>query len=184
MIYQVCKKKIPGYAHMNFILCSVSLGVQELELLDFPFPFKPYDVQKKFMENLYLCLEKGQVGIFESPTGTGKSLSLICGALKWLKEYQASWGLLKNAVLIPPKIVESYFNFFFLDHVDNVTTSILTLCFKTSSKWCWIQVKCTCRLITLAQIRVGEMFLNTSQYMYNEPMTESSTSKKRDLNLS
>ncbi|XP_061180110.1 ATP-dependent DNA helicase DDX11-like isoform X1 [Saccostrea echinata] len=56
--------------------------------VDFPFPFEAYDIQKKFMENLYLSLDKGQVGIFESPTGTGKSLSLICGALKWLKDYQ------------------------------------------------------------------------------------------------
>ena len=60
----------------------------ETAALDFPFPFTPYDVQTKFMENLYLCLDRGQVGIFESPTGTGKSLSLICGALKWLKAYQ------------------------------------------------------------------------------------------------
>ncbi|KAL4229836.1 DEAD H (Asp-Glu-Ala-Asp His) box helicase 11 [Mactra antiquata] len=54
----------------------------------FPFPFEPYDIQKGFMRGLYQCLEQGRVGIFESPTGTGKSLSLICGALKWLKDYQ------------------------------------------------------------------------------------------------
>lgn len=54
----------------------------------FPFPFEPYDIQKNFMAELYQCLEQGKVGIFESPTGTGKSLSLICGALKWLKDMQ------------------------------------------------------------------------------------------------
>ena len=36
------------------------------------------------MGELYECLEQGGVGIFESPTGTGKSLSLVCGALRWL----------------------------------------------------------------------------------------------------
>ncbi|XP_053400123.1 ATP-dependent DNA helicase DDX11-like isoform X2 [Mercenaria mercenaria] len=54
----------------------------------FPFPFEPYDIQKGFMRELYTCLQQGRVGIFESPTGTGKSLSLICGALRWLKDFQ------------------------------------------------------------------------------------------------
>ncbi|KAK7097155.1 ATP-dependent DNA helicase DDX11-like [Littorina saxatilis] len=54
----------------------------------FPFPFEPYDIQQSFMRQLYLCLQTGKVGIFESPTGTGKSLSLICGALKWLRDFQ------------------------------------------------------------------------------------------------
>ncbi|XP_072551300.1 ATP-dependent DNA helicase DDX11 [Salminus brasiliensis] len=38
------------------------------------------------MEALYAALEQRKVGIFESPTGTGKSLSLICGALTWLRD--------------------------------------------------------------------------------------------------
>lgn len=36
----------------------------------FQFPFTPYDIQVKFMQNLYSVLESGGVGIFESPTGT------------------------------------------------------------------------------------------------------------------
>lgn len=36
----------------------------------FPFPFKPYDIQEKFMRELYLTLEEQKLGIFESPTGT------------------------------------------------------------------------------------------------------------------
>uniref|UniRef100_A0A2A4J8Q3 DNA 5'-3' helicase n=1 Tax=Heliothis virescens TaxID=7102 RepID=A0A2A4J8Q3_HELVI len=54
--------------------------------IKFPFPFKPYDIQEKFMRELYSTLEKQHLGIFESPTGTGKSLSICCGALKWLKD--------------------------------------------------------------------------------------------------
>jgi len=50
---------------------------------EFAFPFAPYDIQEQFMRALFSCLEAGQLGIFESPTGTGKSLSLICGALTW-----------------------------------------------------------------------------------------------------
>ena len=48
------------------------------------------------MTNLYQCIEKGQVGIFESPTGTGKSLSLICASLTWLRDHKRR--ALNNAV--------------------------------------------------------------------------------------
>ena len=50
----------------------------------FSFPYeKPYSVQTAFMKKLFTTLEAGKVGIFESPTGTGKSLSIICGSLSW-----------------------------------------------------------------------------------------------------
>ncbi|XP_057557747.1 ATP-dependent DNA helicase DDX11 isoform X3 [Hippopotamus amphibius kiboko] len=56
--------------------------------IHFPFPFTPYAIQKDFMAALYQVLEAGKIGIFESPTGTGKSLSLICGALSWLRDFE------------------------------------------------------------------------------------------------
>ncbi|KAJ8028374.1 ATP-dependent DNA helicase DDX11 [Holothuria leucospilota] len=57
--------------------------------ITFPFPFTPYSIQEDFMQSLYVTLQDGKVGIFESPTGTGKSLSLICGALTWLRDFEA-----------------------------------------------------------------------------------------------
>ncbi|KAJ8411228.1 hypothetical protein AAFF_G00172340 [Aldrovandia affinis] len=54
----------------------------------FPFPYQPYSIQEQFMEALYRTLDEGKIGIFESPTGTGKSLSLICGALAWLRDHE------------------------------------------------------------------------------------------------
>ena len=56
--------------------------------VDFNFPFSPYTIQKDFMTNLYECLKDEKLGIFESPTGTGKSLSLICGALTWFIQHE------------------------------------------------------------------------------------------------
>ena len=53
---------------------------------EFQFPFSPYEIQKDFMRELFHCLQDGKLGIFESPTGTGKSLSLICGSLTWFLE--------------------------------------------------------------------------------------------------
>ncbi|KAJ1731743.1 ATP-dependent DNA helicase chl1 [Coemansia biformis] len=45
----------------------------------------PYSIQLEFMQRLFDALEDGEFGIFESPTGTGKSLSIICGALTWIQ---------------------------------------------------------------------------------------------------
>ncbi|KAK0714048.1 DNA repair helicase [Lasiosphaeria miniovina] len=61
-----------------------------VEALDFHHPFTPYNVQLQFMRAAYDVLEKGngQVGILESPTGTGKSLSLICSTLTWLRNHK------------------------------------------------------------------------------------------------
>ncbi|KAF9923549.1 DEAD H (Asp-Glu-Ala-Asp His) box helicase 11 [Linnemannia zychae] len=40
------------------------------------------------MQQLFECIDQRKIGIFESPTGTGKSLSMICGAVSWLMEQE------------------------------------------------------------------------------------------------
>ncbi|SCV99988.1 LAFE_0B06942g1_1 [Lachancea fermentati] len=58
----------------------------------FHHPFKPYDIQIDLMEQIYNVLTEGKkVGIFESPTGTGKTLSLICPTVTWLRENKADF---------------------------------------------------------------------------------------------
>lgn len=74
---------------------------QEIGGIHFPFPFPPYPIQKDFMAELYKVLEAGKIGIFESPTGTGKSLSLICGALSWLRDFEQK-KLQAEACLLEP----------------------------------------------------------------------------------
>ncbi|KAH7327734.1 helicase C-terminal domain-containing protein [Stachybotrys elegans] len=71
---------------------DVEDATKALGELDFHHPFTPYDVQDQFMRAVYNVLEAGdgQVGILESPTGTGKSLSLICSSLTWLRNHKAS----------------------------------------------------------------------------------------------
>uniref|UniRef100_A0A803ME36 Helicase ATP-binding domain-containing protein n=1 Tax=Chenopodium quinoa TaxID=63459 RepID=A0A803ME36_CHEQI len=48
------------------------------------FPYKPYSIQLDFMNSLYQFLDNGGISMLESPTGTGKTLSIICSALQWL----------------------------------------------------------------------------------------------------
>uniref|UniRef100_A0A2N9EY99 Helicase ATP-binding domain-containing protein n=1 Tax=Fagus sylvatica TaxID=28930 RepID=A0A2N9EY99_FAGSY len=48
------------------------------------FPYEPYSIQIDFMNSLYHSLNKGGVSMLESPTGTGKTLSIICSALQWV----------------------------------------------------------------------------------------------------
>ena len=56
------------------------------------FPFPPYPIQSALMGRLYETLERGHIGLFESPTGTGKTMSLIVASLTWLEQVMATRG--------------------------------------------------------------------------------------------
>ncbi len=58
---------------------------KDMSARDFHFPYEaPYGIQVDFMKALYRTIDRKKIGIFESPTGTGKSLSIICGSFTWL----------------------------------------------------------------------------------------------------
>eukprot|EP01138_Halocafeteria_seosinensis_P015253 gb/GECG01015568.1/.p1 GENE.gb/GECG01015568.1/~~gb/GECG01015568.1/.p1 ORF type:complete len:656 (+),score=62.15 gb/GECG01015568.1/:1-1968(+) len=52
-----------------------------------PFPYEPYSIQTELMAQLYQCVDAGKVGIFESPTGTGKTLSIISSLLYYRENH-------------------------------------------------------------------------------------------------
>ncbi|KAF9438368.1 Fanconi anemia group J protein [Entomortierella beljakovae] len=59
------------------------------------FPFEPYQSQKDMMSsvmapepNIVEALQREENALLESPTGSGKSLALLCGALAWLESYK------------------------------------------------------------------------------------------------
>ena len=64
--------------------------VDRQEPIDFNFPGTPYSVQQQLMTALHSTIRDGKFGLFESPTGTGKTLSIICACLTWLKQNRTS----------------------------------------------------------------------------------------------
>ncbi|XP_019645194.1 PREDICTED: regulator of telomere elongation helicase 1-like [Branchiostoma belcheri] len=57
--------------------------------VDVDFPFEPYACQRSYMEKVIQCLQEGTNGVLESPTGTGKTLCLLCATLAWRSAYVA-----------------------------------------------------------------------------------------------
>ncbi|XP_028926263.1 regulator of telomere elongation helicase 1 isoform X1 [Ornithorhynchus anatinus] len=52
------------------------------------FPFQPYKCQEDYMAKVLECLQKKVNGILESPTGTGKTLCLLCTTLAWREHFR------------------------------------------------------------------------------------------------
>ncbi|KAM9065973.1 regulator of telomere elongation helicase 1 isoform X4 [Sarcophilus harrisii] len=52
------------------------------------FPFQPYKCQEDYMAKVLECLQKKVNGILESPTGTGKTLCLLCTTLAWREHFK------------------------------------------------------------------------------------------------
>ena len=53
-----------------------------------PFPYEPYPQQRDLMLSIYDSISQKRSGCFESPTGTGKSLSVLCAALHWQRLHE------------------------------------------------------------------------------------------------
>lgn len=51
--------------------------------IEVEFPFKPYNEQVDYMKCVIESLQTGKNAILESPTGTGKTLCLLCATLAW-----------------------------------------------------------------------------------------------------
>ncbi|KAL8141006.1 hypothetical protein V2J09_007027 [Rumex salicifolius] len=70
------------------------------------FPYQPYGSQLAFMGRLIATLDRAQReghghALLESPTGTGKSLSLLCSALAW-QRHHGSRGINPNPIPSTP----------------------------------------------------------------------------------
>lgn len=50
------------------------------------FPFKPYPCQETYMQTVLDALLRSENALLESPTGTGKTLCLLCATLAWQRQ--------------------------------------------------------------------------------------------------
>uniref|UniRef100_A0A8C5PEP3 Regulator of telomere elongation helicase 1 n=1 Tax=Leptobrachium leishanense TaxID=445787 RepID=A0A8C5PEP3_9ANUR len=64
------------------------------------FPFPPYKCQVDYMTKVIECLQKGVNGVLESPTGTGKTLCLLCATLAWREHFKNGISARKIADLM------------------------------------------------------------------------------------
>lgn len=53
------------------------------------FPHQPYGVQYSYMNQILRTLDTSGNALLEAPTGCGKTLSLLCGALAWQQKVKA-----------------------------------------------------------------------------------------------
>ncbi|RWR99377.1 regulator of telomere elongation helicase 1-like protein, partial [Dinothrombium tinctorium] len=47
------------------------------------FPFEPYQIQLEYMHAVIEAMREGKIALLESPTGTGKTLSLLCSTISF-----------------------------------------------------------------------------------------------------
>lgn len=79
--------RLTQFSHRPYILLRAGTALSQFNMnrptaekeKDFHHPYEPYDIQKKFMNALYECIEDGKVGIFESPTGEEAISELLHG---------------------------------------------------------------------------------------------------------
>ena len=69
------------------------------------FPFTPYESQTTYMTRVIEAISQSQNALLESPTGTGKTLSLLCSALAWLKTERDSYQKDLRPLSDLPKII-------------------------------------------------------------------------------
>lgn len=58
----------------------------EIRGISVHFPFQPYECQERYMEKVIDALNSKENALLESPTGTGKTLCLLCSCLAWQRQ--------------------------------------------------------------------------------------------------
>ena len=67
-------------------LKSTSQKLLLIEGVEVYFPYAPYKEQEDYMRQVIIGLKNRQNVLIQSPTGTGKTLCLLCATLGWLRQ--------------------------------------------------------------------------------------------------
>lgn len=70
------------------------------------FPYDAYECQLAYMEKVVEALQKEENALLESPTGTGKTLCLLCATLGWRESLKEEYK--NKAVEVKAEKKESY----------------------------------------------------------------------------
>ena len=152
-----------------------SIKIQDI---DIQFPYQPYTLQVDFMNKVIESCESGKYALLESPTGTGKTLSLLCSILSWKISRNAkskfvyssrTHGQLSNVIKelkktkFKPKVsqIASRSYLCLNENVKKLSSSYQSrVCIE-------FQMKKTCEFIDMEKIkRIGEDIMNrTSDLM-------------------
>ncbi|XP_062214146.1 regulator of telomere elongation helicase 1 homolog isoform X2 [Phragmites australis] len=63
------------------------MPVYTIRGVDVDFPFDAYECQITYMDRVLESLQQGKNALLESPTGTGKTLCLLCASLAWRRTF-------------------------------------------------------------------------------------------------
>jgi len=80
-----------GRGAQSHIISTSKIIITQIHLISLrcvsqvSFPFDPYDCQLMYMEKVLMSVQSTppKYALLESPTGTGKTLCLLCSTLSW-----------------------------------------------------------------------------------------------------
>lgn len=80
----LCSLKLNGgfFTHIN-------MPVYTIRGVPVKFPYDAYKPQLIYMEKVIQSLQEKRTAVLESPTGTGKTLCLLCATLAWREKRRA-----------------------------------------------------------------------------------------------
>lgn len=79
--YDNCNLTYGAFIYIFFTVLEMDMVIQGVPV---HFPYKPYGCQMSMLNRVITSLNSKQGCLLESPTGTGKTLALLCATLAWI----------------------------------------------------------------------------------------------------